>query len=490
MSAYAELIAFQRETEALNAVAGRLGWDQETVMPRGAAPQRAEEIAALEGVLHARRTDRRLADWIDAASGEDLDETAAANLRHLRRTHARATKVPGALAAEIARTTSLAQGVWAEARANEDFAAFVPMLATVLRLKREEAAAIGGDADLYDVMLDDYEPGATGARLAEMFGALRPRLVALRDAVMGKPVPAPLIGSFPEAGQLLLSSELAVAFGYDMKHGRIDKAVHPFSSGSGLDVRITTRTNLADPFNCFYSTIHEVGHAAYEQNVDPAFLLTPLGQGVSMGVHESQSRIYENQIGRSRAFAGWLYERMRGVFGEIGVRDADSFYATVNRVTPGYIRTEADEVQYNLHVLLRFDLERAMVAGDLEVTDLPDAWNERFETDFGVAVDRPSNGCLQDVHWSVGLFGYFPTYTLGNVYAGCLHEALRRDVPQLDEALARGDTAPATRWLKRNVQRFGGLREPRETIRRAAGEVSEGPLLDYLEAKFGALYGL
>ena len=491
MSAYAELIAFQRETEALNAVAGRLGWDQETVMPRGAAPQRAEEIAALEGVLHARRTDARLADWIASAEDEDLDEVARAVLRHVRRSHDRAAKVPAALAAEIARTTSLAQGVWAEARAADDFASFVPMLATVLRLKREEAAAIGGEgADPYDVMLDDYEPGATGAQLAEMFGALRPRLVALRDAVMGQSAPPALMGQFPEAGQMLLSSELAVAFGYDMTHGRIDKAVHPFSSGSGLDVRITTRTNLADPFNCFYSTVHEVGHAAYEQNVDPAFLLTPLGQGVSMGVHESQSRIYENQLGRSRAFTGWLYERMRGVFGDIGVSDAESFYATVNRVTPGYIRTEADEVQYNLHVLLRFDLERAMVAGELEVTDLPDAWNERFEADFGVAVDRPSNGCLQDVHWSVGLFGYFPTYTLGNVYAGCLHRALRRDVPDLDNALSRGDTSPATDWLKRNVQRFGGLRAPRDTIRHAAGEVSEEPLLDYLEAKFGALYRL
>ena len=491
MSAYEDLIAFQRETEALNMVAGRLGWDQETVMPRGAAPQRAEEIAALEGVLHARRTDPRLADWIEAASGEELDEVAHGNLRLIRRAHARATKVPAELAAEIARTTSLAQGVWAEARANEDFQAFVPMLATVLRLRREEAGAIGGaGADLYDVMLDDYEPGATGQQLSTMFGALRPRLVALRDAIMGKPIPAGLMGDFPEAGQLLLSSELAVAFGYDMAHGRIDKAVHPFSSGSGLDVRITTRTNLRDPFNCFYSTVHEVGHAAYEQNIDAQHLLTPIGRGGSMGVHESQSRIYENQLGRSRAFTGWLFERMRGVFGEFGVRDAESFYAAVNRVTPGYIRTEADEVQYNLHVLLRFDLERAMVAGDLEVTDLPDAWNERFESDFGVPVDKPSNGCLQDVHWSVGLFGYFPTYTLGNVYAGCLHSAMRTDLPELDEALASGDTSPATDWLKRKVQRSGGLHEPRETIRRAAGEVSEEPLLEYLEAKFGALYDL
>ncbi len=267
--------------------------------------------------------------------------------------------------------------------------------------------------------------------------------------------------------------------------------MHPFSSGSGLDVRITTRTNPTDPFNCFYSTIHEVGHAAYEQHIDRAYLLTPLGQGVSMGVHESQSRSYENQLGRSRAFAGFLFEKMRAAFGDLSITDADAFYASVNRVHPGFIRTEADEVQYNLHVLMRFDLERALISGGLAVADLPTAWNERFEADFGVKVDKPSNGCLQDVHWSVGLFGYFPTYTLGNVYAGCLHKAMREAVPDLDASLAKGDTSPASHWLCDNLQRHGGLYTPRDTIRRACGfEPDEGPLLDYLEAKFGQIYQL
>ena len=491
MSAYAEMMAFQRQTEALGEVAGRLGWDQETVMPRGAAAQRSEETAALEGVLHARRTDRRLGHWIAACEGEDLDEAQAANLRLLRRGFERASKVPPDLAAEIARVTSLAQGVWAAARAEEDWAGFAPTLKEVLDLKRAEAQAIAGDADPYDTMLDDYEPGATAASLEGMFGALRPRLSALRAACLDRPAPAAVTGDFPVAAQLLLSSEIAVAFGYDMARGRIDLAVHPFSSGSGQDVRITTRTSADDPFNCVYSTIHEVGHAAYEQGIDAAHLLTPLGRGVSMGVHESQSRIYENQIGRGRAFTGHLFARMTGLFGELGVDGPDAFHAAVNRLAPGYIRTEADEVQYNLHVLLRFDLERALVSGDLAVADLPGAWDDRFEADFGMRPDKPSNGCLQDVHWSVGLFGYFPTYTLGNVYAGCLHAALRRDVPDLDDALARGDTSPATGWLRQRVQRHGGLRGPRDTIRHATGaEVSEAPLLDYLEAKFGALYGL
>ena len=486
---YDDLMAFQRQTEALSAVAGRLSWDQETVMPRGAAPQRAEEMGAIEAVLHARRTDPRIGDWLEVASPRT--DVQRANLRHVRRSWDRNRKVPAALAAEIARATSIAQGVWAEARAAEDYAAFEPTLAEVLRLRREEAAHLADGGDLYDALLQDYEEGMTAEALDEMFGALRPRLVALREAILGKPMPEPLTGEFPEEKQLRMSAELAHRFGYDEGHGRIDKAVHPFSSGSGLDVRITTRTSLTDPFNCFYSTVHEVGHAAYEQNVERGYLLTPLGGGVSMGVHESQSRIYENQIGRSEAFTGWLFEAMTQHFGPLSTPDARAFYAAVNRVAPGYIRTEADEVHYNLHILMRFDLERAMIAGDLEAADLPGAWNERFEGDFGVAIDLPSNGCLQDVHWSVGLFGYFPTYTLGNVYAGCLHEALRRDLPDLDAALAEGDTSPATGWLAERLQRHGGLRAPRETIRHATGaEVSAEPLLTYLEAKFGALYGL
>jgi carboxypeptidase Taq len=234
-----------------------------------------------------------------------------------------------------------------------------------------------------------------------------------------------------------------------------------------------------------------VGHAAYEQGIDQAHLLTPLGAGVSMGVHESQSRTYENQLGRSRAFAGWLYGQMRDQFGDFGIADEDAFYATVNRVSDGFIRTEADEVQYNLHVLLRFDLERSLMSGDLAVNDLEAAWNDRFATDFGYAVDKPSNGVLQDVHWSEGLFGYFPTYTLGNVYAGCLNVALRQAVPSLDDDLARGDTAKATGWLRANLQQFGGLRTPTETIAHATGSApSEGPLLDYLEDKFSGIYRL
>ncbi len=491
MTAYDDLMAFDRETRALGQIAGRLGWDQETMMPRGAAPQRAEEMAAMEAVLHARRADARVGDWLAAIDADALDAVGQANLRHIRRSFDRAAKVPAALATRIARVTSEAQGIWADARAADDFNAFAPTLAEVIMLKREEGQALAAGGDVYDAMLADYEPGTTGADLEAMFGAMRPVLTELRAAVRAAEAPAALQGNFDEGAQMKLTRQLAKSFGYDMARGRVDKAVHPFSSGSGMDVRITTRTNAADPFNCFYSTVHEVGHAAYEQNIDDAYLLTPLGCGVSMGVHESQSRIYENQIGRSRAFTGWLFDQMKNSFGDFGIADADAFYAAVNRVGDGYIRTEADELQYNLHVLLRFDLERALMSGDLQVSALEGAWNDRFEADFGYAVDRPSNGVLQDVHWSVGLFGYFPTYSLGNVYAGCLNDAMRKALPDLDAALAAGDTSPATDWLRANVQTHGGLFEPRDVITRAVGHApSEAPLLEYLKAKFTALYGL
>jgi len=488
MAAFDDLMAFTRDTEALAQVAGRLSWDQETVMPRGAGAQRAEEMGAMESVLHARRTDPRIADWLAAAQAPDA--AGAAQLRLIRRSYERAVRVPADLATALARLTSQSQGVWAEARADNDFAAFAPVLTEVVTLKREEGAALADGGDVYDAMLDTFEPDATAAELQAMFDAMRDGLVRLRLQALDGASRSAITGTFDEAAQMRLSRELAERFGYDFTRGRIDKAVHPFSSGSGDDARITTRTSADDPFNCLYSTIHEVGHACYEQGVDRAWHLTPVGHGVSMGVHESQSRIYENQLGRSRAFCHFLYGRMRDTFGEIGVQDEDAFYATVNRLHRGYIRTEADEVQYNLHIMLRFDLERALIGGTLAPADLEDEWNTRFAADFGFKVDRPANGLLQDVHWSVGLFGYFPTYSLGNVYAGCLHEALRQAVPDLDDHLAQGDPSPATDWLRAAVQCHGGLRTPRETITHACGgqPPSAAPLMSYLEAKFGDLY--
>lgn len=488
MAALEDLLAFNRTTEALGQVMGRLGWDQETMMPPAAAEQRSEEMAALESVLHARRTDPRVGEWLAQAQPEtDVDK---AQVREIARSHARAVKVPADLAAELARLTSVSQGIWAKARATEDVAAFLPTLSQVVALKREEAAAIADGGDLYDAMLQDYEPGATAAEIGALFDRMRPRLVGLRDRLAGVEMPDPLSGTFPEAAQMALGREIAERFSYDFNHGRLDQAVHPFSSGSGADVRITTRVDETEPMGCLYSTIHEVGHATYELHIAEELRLTALGQGVSMGVHESQSRIYENQLGRSAPFCRFLHGRMTEHFGALSAPE-DEIAQVINRVETGYIRTEADEVHYNLHVMLRFDLERQLFGGTLEVADLEEAWNERFKADFGMVVDKPSNGVLQDVHWSVGLFGYFPTYALGNVYAGCLNAALRRDVSGVDEALEAGDPGPALEWLRENLQRHGGLRSPRETIVHATGdEISEAPLLDYLDAKYGALFGV
>ncbi len=489
MTAYQDAMAHARQTEALAQIAGRLGWDQQTMMPRGANAQRSEEMAALEAVLHARRTDPRYGAWLQEAQAPD--DVGAANLREMRRDYARNTRVPARLAAELARLTPLSHSAWEEARLADDVAAFLPWLRQMIALRREEGQAIANGGDPYDALMADYEPGTDSGTVAATFDRMRPRLVALREAVLGADSPPALTGHFPQEGQLRVSRRLAEHFGYDFTRGRIDLAVHPFSSGSGHDVRITTRVAVEEPFNCFYSTIHETGHAAYEQGVDPAFALTPIGRGVSMGVHESQSRIYENQLGRSRAFTGWLHEAMAQEFGALSVSSAEAFYAAVNRVNTGFIRTEADEIQYNLHIMLRFDLERALMRGALEAEDIEEAWNTRFALDFGYEVDKPSNGILQDVHWSIGLFGYFPTYALGNVYAGCLHTALRADIPDLDAHLAAGDTRPATLWLRDRLQRHGALRPPRDTIALACGfSPDEGPLMTYLEDKFGGLYRL
>ena len=491
MTALNDLLKFDSQTQALSQVAGRLGWDQETMMPENSGDQRGAEMAALEGVLHARRCDARVGEWLSQIHIGTQDGVTQAQLREIRLSFERAVKVPGDLAEAIASTTSMAQGKWAAARAADDFVAFAPVLEEVLALKREEGQALAVGADVYDTMLADYEPGTSAAELEQMFGALRPGLVELRGAILEKEPARAMQGPFDEAAQLQISNLLAEKFGYDLKRGRIDKAVHPFSSGSGQDVRITTRTNPDDPFNCFYSTIHEVGHGCYEQNVDPKYLLTAIGQGASMGVHESQSRIYENQLGRSQAFTEFLFSKMQAHFGNFGISSAEAFYKSVNSVSKGFIRTEADEVQYNLHVLLRFDLERALVSGDLQVKDLQTAWNDRFYSDFGYHVASASQGCLQDVHWSVGLFGYFPTYSLGNVYAGCLYETLREACPQLDEDLRVGNLASATDWLRDTVQCHGGLKLPRQTISDACGfEPSEAPLLAYLKQKFSDIYDL
>ena len=493
MTAFSKLMEYQHQTEALVKIATRLGWDQETVMPKGALQDRAEESAALEKTLHDRRSSSELEDLLAAAQSQALTALEKRQVGLIERALLRARKVPVELSVALARITPKSHQIWAKAREDDDFMAFAPILEEVIQLRRQEGEALaqGGNSVPYEALLKNYEPDGEVAALTDMFDQLRAPLVKLRAAVLDRPQPKALQGHFDPKQQMLIAHELAECFGYDFSRGRIDKAVHPFSSGSGHDVRITTRTDPSDPLNCFYSTVHEVGHGSYEQNIDPEYGFSPIGAGCSMGVHESQSRIYENQLARSRPFTGYLYRRMRAVFGDFGLEDEEAFYQAVNRVSRGYIRTEADELQYNLHIMLRFDLERDLISGALEVPDLEAAWNDRFATDFGYSVDKASNGVLQDVHWSEGLFGYFPTYSLGNVYAGCLYKALRKDVGDLDAELNSGNLGPAVSWLQQRLQRHGGRFSASDLISSASGNaVSVDPLLDYLKDKFSDLYGL
>ena len=491
IAAYGELAEHLRRIAALEQVAGLLNWDQETQMPPKGAAQRAEQAGAVAASIHALASDTRIAGWVAAAGS--LNGAGAVNLAEAARLHARAVKVPARLAAELARVAVEAQTAWEAARAASDFKAFVPYLERMVRLKRSEADCLAaGGRSGYGALLDDFEPGTTIDDLERLFGRLRPGLAALRARIAAARRPAPVLaGRFPADRQMQLSRRLGDVFGYDWAAGRLDIATHPSSSGSGGDVRITTRIDEADPRECIYATIHEVGHAVYEQGLDPTLALLPAGAHASMGVHESQSRLFENQIGRSRAFCRWLWPELRSAFGSCGIADAEGLYRAVNAVDSGFIRTEADEVHYNLHVMLRFDLERALIGGDLAVRDLEAAWNDRFAADFGREVPDARHGVLQDVHWSAGLFGYFPTYTLGNIYAAELNAALRRDVPDLDDRLAAGDLAPAVAWLRPRIHRRGRLLAPRTLIAEACGREPEAAtLLGQLEAKYGELYTL
>lgn len=492
-AAYDDLLAHLKTCTALDQVVQLLHWDQETMMPPKGAAQRAEQAAALTGVLHAHRTDPRIGDWLAAIDPAGLDAPGRQNLFWTGRQYKRAQRIPVELATDLARTRTEAHEIWIKARDTRSFADFAPTLARIVELTRAQAACLQSEGEtLYDALLEDYEPGATEAGLAAMFDRLRPRLVTLgqRIAESGH-APPRLTGRFPAEAQLALARETATMLGYDWQAGRLDTVIHPFATGTRGDVRITARIDEGDLFHGLLAAIHETGHALYEQGLDPDLAWQPAGASVSMGVHESQSRLIENQVGRSAAFAGWLMPRLTATFGEIGVASAHDLYRAMNHVSPGFIRTEADEVHYNLHVGLRFDLERALLTGDLPVADLEEAWNARFAADFGRTPPDATQGVLQDVHWSAGLIGYFPTYTLGNIYAGELWATLCRDIAEPGALIGAGDMAPLVGWLRTHVHRHGSRRMPAEIVTNACGHApTEAPLLDYLEAKFTELYKL
>lgn len=490
---YEALMAQVRTTRALAQVAGLLSWDQEVMMPANGAAVRAEQAAALEEITHQRNSDPRMEEWLDELDQVELSAEQSANVRLTRRSYERTSKIPATLATELARTTSQAQGIWAKAREANDFEQFSPILQTIIDLKRQEAACLQRDGHTaYDALLNDFEPGMTVVALQPLLEGLRPRLSDLRQRIADSTMDQPqLVGSFSSDSQLALARKLADTVGYEWQSGRLDQSVHPFSSGTAQDTRITTRIDASDPLGCLYSTVHELGHALYEQGITKELGLTPVNNHVSLGVHESQSRLWENQIARSRPFCEWLAPHFIEAFGDCGITNADDLYRTVNKVETGFIRTESDEVHYNLHVLLRFELERELVSGELDISDLEAEWNRRFKRDFGRDVPDAAQGVLQDVHWSVGLFGYFPTYSLGNIYAAQLDGALRDQVSDVDAQLKKGETGEVLSWLRSNVHHHGSLYEPSELMRRASNQsVSSEPLLTYLETKYGELFDL
>lgn len=485
-----QLLNHLKKSAALGQVAGVISWDQETMMPKKGAAQRAEQTGVLAALGHQLNSDPRIPQWIEAINQNEISNFDKVNIAEAKRSYEQATKVPEQLAQTIAKASAEGQMIWAKAREASSFKMFAPALEKLVELKREEAKCLSdGEGNPYDTLLDQFEPGAKTETLLPLLESLRSPLVDLREAIADKPSPKGFEGHYDAQQQLALTTKLANQMGYDFEAGRIDISTHPFSSGGGGDSRITTRIDENDPLNCLYSTAHEVGHALYAQGAPDAFM--PASQYCSMGIHESQSRFWENQIARSRPFAEWLYPEMKTHFPDMEISSADAYYRAVNKVETGFIRTEADEVHYNLHVLLRFELERELIAGNLQVKDLEEEWNKRFKQYFGLEVKDVKLGVLQDVHWSVGLFGYFPTYSLGNIYSACLDEAMRKDMPQRDAEIAKGETTQTLNWLREKIHHKGKLLSAEALIQSATGEPpSTKPLIEYLEKKFGELYEL
>ncbi len=499
-AAYDELIRQTREASLLASCAELLGWDEETYMPRGGVAHRGSQMALLAGLCHERAADPRLGELLDVVERsslvQDPESPAAVNVRELRRLYERSVRLPRSLVEEVARSTSFAQQVWAEARENADYARLRPWLEKVLSLKRREAECLAGEGGLYDALLDEYEPGAHSAEVARVFAALREELVPLVRAVAGSKRRAHvglLHREYPVDRQRVFSETTAAALGFDFQCGRLDTTAHPFFSTIGPgDCRITTRFTGHDFSDGFFSTLHEVGHALYEQGLDPAHHGTPMGEAPSLGLHESQSRLWENIVGRSRAFWLHFFPLARQVFHET-LRDVtlDDFHFAVNHVEPSPGRVQADEITYNLHIFLRFELEQALVSGDLNPADLPAAWNDASRRYLGVAPRDDAEGCLQDGHWAAGMFGYFPTYTLGNLFGAQLYARAEEELGDLGSAFVRGDFTDLLGWLRASVYRHGHRYRAARLIEKGTGSPPDHrPLVQALRRKYGVLYGL
>lgn len=500
MDAYEQLVAEKKRIATLGSCGHVLGWDRETYMPRGGNQHRANQMSLLAGLAHQWATAPRVGELLSELEDTDLGDTAsplAVNVREARRDYDRATKLPQALVEELSRVTSLAQQTWVDSRKADDFSMFQPMLEQIVKLKREEAAAVGfGDGVPYDALLDEYEPGTTTADVEAAFSPLRDALVALVSATQDSGVQPPeeiLTREYPVESQRTFGLAAAKAIGFNFENGRLDETAHPFCSDVGPgDCRLTTRYDPHHFPGAFFGTLHESGHGIYEQGLDHAEFGLGMGQAVSLGIHESQSRLWENFVGRSRAFWDHFYPAAQSAFPTaIGNVPLDDFYAAINVVRPSLIRVEADEVTYNLHIMLRFELEQQMISGELDAADIPTAWNEKFQQYFGITPPSNADGCLQDIHWSAGLFGYFPTYALGNMYAAHFFNAADRELGGLSEMFTRGEFAPLKNWLNKNVHQRGKQFAATQLVQEVTGEsLSHEPLMVHLKSKFEPLYGI
>jgi carboxypeptidase Taq len=495
MNAYDALLQRSREIALLSDTMSLLSWDQETYMPPKAAANRAEQTSHLAVLAHKLGTAPEVGDWIKACedslpatADEEANEIRRANVREWRRDFDRETKLPARLVEDFARATSLAREEWHKARAESNFAGFAPWLEKILALTREQAECWGYTTCPYDALMEGYEPGARVADLAPVFTDLQTELTALlpRLEKVTAVDPARLLGDYPVPQQLALNREVAQAMGFDFEAGRIDISVHPFCTGMGpRDCRMTTRYDVQDFTSSLSGTMHEAGHGLYTQGLDAAFYGTPAGTYISLGIHESQSRMWENQVGRSRDFWTHWYPRVKEALPALDL-PLDELWLQVNRVKPTHIRVEADEATYNLHIILRFEIEQRLISGDLAVADLPAAWNERFEQIFQLAVPDDRRGCLQDTHWAIGAIGYFPTYTLGTLNAAQLFDAALKQEPEIESDLKAGQYGKLLTWTREKIHRHGRRYSPTELMQRATGEPTKATyFLDYLQKKYG-----
>jgi len=498
---FAAACGHARRTAVLASVESLLGWDEQTMLQRAGGPHRADQATAMAAVVHGLRTDPAQAERLAAlgvsplATGGTPHERAA--IRLLKHDADKQSRLPRRLVEELARAAVEAQQAWVEARASSTWSTLRPHLVRMFALKREQAACQRPDLDPYDALLDDYEPGARWRRLADRFAPLRAAVVDLVGecgAAIRRPDESILTERrYPVGAQRDFVREVAGRIGFDFDRGRLDTTEHPFCTTLGPDdCRITTRWNERWLPTALFGVLHEAGHGLYEQGLSREWYGLPPGEAASLGIHESQSRLWENLVGRSRPFWEWCFPLARKAFPAVlGDIDATRFREALLTVRPSFIRVEADEVTYNLHVMLRFDLERALVHGDLAVDDLPAAWNDRFERDFGMRPPDDAHGVLQDIHWSAGLIGYFPTYTLGNLFAAQLMEAARRAVPDLDDQVAAGRFDDLLGWLRREIHAFGRTLESEPLVEQATGgSVSGDWLVRSLRDRYGPAYGL